>query len=276
MDAQEALRGGRLEEALSALEQQVRREPAEARHRVFLAQLLCVLGQWQRALGQVQVAGELDAGNLGFSNTYREVVRCELLRAEVFAGRRAPLVLGEPEPWLALLLEALRLAALGEWQHSQELRGKAFEAAPASPGTLDGQPFEWIADADPRLGPVLEAIVAGRYYWVPFSRVLSVSLEAPQDLRDLVWLPAGFRWRNGGEAVGFVPSRYPGSEASQDGTIRLARRTEWVDRGAGLYTGVGQRLLVTDVGEHALFDTRHLVLADGETVAGRAQGRDGG
>ena len=31
--------------------------------------------------------------------------------------------------------------------------------------------FEWIADADDRLGPVLEAIVNGRYYWVPFERV---------------------------------------------------------------------------------------------------------
>ena len=40
-------------------------------------------------------------------------------------------------------------------------------------GSLNGQPFEWVADADSRLGPVMEAIINGRYYWVPFARLAS-------------------------------------------------------------------------------------------------------
>ena len=37
----------------------------------------------------------------------------------------------------------------------------AFQAAPESEGSLNDTPCAWIADADPRLGPVLEVFVNG-------------------------------------------------------------------------------------------------------------------
>lgn len=268
MHAEESLRDGNLDEALARLQEQVRAAPADPKLRVFLFQLLCVLGRWDRALAQLQVAGDLDAGALAMVQTYREAIRCEALRGEVFAGLRSPLVFGEPEQWLALLLEALRLAAEGRYDEASGLRAQAFDAAPATAGTLDGQPFEWIADADGRLGPVLEAVVRGRYYWVPFHRVAAVRLEEPTDLRDLVWAPAHFAWANGGEDVGLIPTRYAGSEASPDGALRLARRTEWSERAPDLFVGLGQRMLATDGGEHPLLEVRELRL----TAAGLAPG----
>ena len=60
--------------------------------------------------------------------------------------------------------------------------------------------FAWIADADPRLGPVLEVFVNGNYMWVPFARVHAMQFDPPADLRDQVWMPARFTWSNGGEA----------------------------------------------------------------------------
>ena len=38
---------------------------------------------------------------------YREAIQCERLRADVFAGRKSPLIFGQPDEWLALLIEAL-------------------------------------------------------------------------------------------------------------------------------------------------------------------------
>jgi type VI secretion system protein ImpE len=259
-DAHELLRQGDPEGALRSLQAAVRAAPADAKHRVFLFQLLCVLGQWDRALSQLNVAGELDAGTLGMVQVYREALASEALRAEVFAGKRSPLVFGEPEQWVAMLLEALRLGADGEHAKSQALREQAFEQAPATAGSIDGQPFEWLADADQRLGPTLEAIVNGRYYWIPLHRIAEIRLEKPTDLRDLVWLPADFKWANGGEAVGLIPARYPGTEASADPNLKLARRTEWVEAGAGLFTGLGQRMLATDAAELSLMDIKTVVL----------------
>ena len=123
------------------------------------------------------------------------------------------------------------------------------------------QAFEWIADADMRLGPVCEAVINGRYYWLPFARLSRVVIDKPEDLRDTVWMPAHFMFTNGGESVGVIPTRYVGSEQHPDPLVRLSRRTEWVEAPAGVFSGLGQRVLATDVGEFPLMDVREILIA---------------
>ena len=261
MDPQKHLLDGKVAEALEAVQDQVRAEPSDARHRIFLFQLLCVSGQWDRALTQLNVAGEMDAGNLGMVQVYREALASEALRVEVFAGRKTPLIFGDPEQWVALLLEALKLSASGEVAKSQEMRTAALEDAPTIAGSFNGNEFDWIADADTRIGPNLEAIMNGRYFWIPFHHIAEIRIEEPEDLRDLVWVMAQLRWQNGGEAVALLPTRYPGTEFSTDPQLQLARRTEWQDQGDDLYAGLGQRMLVTDQDEYSLLEVRNITMA---------------
>ena len=257
--AEQAVREGDLDAALTHLQQQVRQDPSSSELRVFLFQLLSVMGQWDRAVTQLDVAGDLDAGALAMVQMYREAVKCERLRDAVFSGRTSPMVFGEPDEWLALLIEALLVSGTPRAGEARTLRVRALEAAPPSAGTIDGQPFEWIADADARLGPVCEAVINGRYYWVPFSRLSRLDIEAPTDLRDVVWMPAHFAFTNGGEAVGVIPTRYPGSETSADPLIRLARKTIWIETGPDTYVGEGQRLFATDAAEFAVMDVRSIL-----------------
>jgi type VI secretion system protein ImpE len=264
MPAEESLREGRVEEALKELQDGVRKEPGNAGYRVFLFQLLCVLGDWERARAQLKVLSELDAGSLALVHVYGSAVSCELLRHEVFAGTRTPLVLGEPLPWMALLVQALAAGATGGAAKAQALRAEAVEQAQAVPGSIDGQAFEWIADADPRLGPVCEAIIDGRYYWVPVERIRSLVLEPPTDLRDVVWMPGQLVLANGGEAAALLPVRYPGSESDADGQIRLARKTEWDEVAPETFQGRGQRMFATDAGEYALLNVRRIELRGAE------------
>ena len=261
MSAQQSLQDGNLEEALAQLQAEVRASPAKAELRVFLFQLMAVLGEWSRALDQLNIAGELDAGTLAMVQTYREALQCEALRDEIFAGARSPLLFGEPEAWCAEVINALALGAAGKLGEAQAARLAALDQAPAVPGTIDGEPFEWIADADSRIGPFLEAVVNGKYYWLPFHRIQAIHLEEPVDLRDLVWLPAHFTWSNGGEAVGLVPSRYPGSGTSEESGIRLARATLWRDMGEEQYFGLGQRMLATDASDYSLLNVREILLS---------------
>ena len=58
--AEEALQAGDAPRALKLLTEQVRAHPQDAKLRVFLFQLLAVLGQWDRALNQLTVASELE------------------------------------------------------------------------------------------------------------------------------------------------------------------------------------------------------------------------
>jgi type VI secretion system protein ImpE len=265
--AERSLKDGDPVAALAQLQELVRAKPADAKLRVFLFQLLCVLGQWQRALNQLEVACGLDASALAMKQMYTDAVRCEAIREQVFDGKKSPMIFGQPDQWLALLIESLLASGNGEAQRSQELRSRAFDEAPTSRGTLDGRPFEWIADADSRLGPVLEALINGRYYWVPFSRLIKVQIEEPEDLRDFVWMPAHLQFENGGESVALIPTRYPGSEASDDGLISLARKTVWEEMSPDMHRGLGQRTIATDAEETPLMEIRAIVLTGSDADA---------
>lgn len=256
MTPEEFLKSGDPTGALAALQGLVKAKPADAKLRIFLFQLLCVLGLWDRAIRQLKVCAELDPGALQMAQAYREAIICEVYREKVFAGSKSPLVFGEPQEWLAWLIEAQKLLAGGEVQAAADLRAKAFEAAPASCGDLDGARFEWIADADMRFGPVLEAIVNGRYFWLPFAQIRAIAFDPPTDLRDAVWTAANLTLANDGQVVAFVPSRYPLSGQNGDAAEKLARATRWIDVGAETFTGLGQRLLSTDQGDVALLDAR--------------------
>ena len=260
--AETALRAGDPHAALQQLTAAVRAKPADASLRIFLAQLLCVLGQWERAHTQLNVVADMDPQTVPMRETVGHAIRCELMRAQVFAGKRTPMVFGQPDEWLALLIESLLQEGQCDKPMAEDLARRAFDAAPAVSGRIDGTPFEWIADADSRLGPVIEACVNGRYYWVPFSRLSRVVLDPPEDLRDCVWMPAQLMFSNGGETVALVPTRYPGSQDSADGAICLARKTEWLAAGEDRWLGLGQRVLSTDAGEHDLMSVRTIELDD--------------
>ena len=261
---EEDVRQGKLEDALAGLQAAIRKAPADPRHRVLIFQLLSVMGDWERAMTQLNVVCDLDAKTLPMVQTYRSALKCEELRAEVFAGRRTPLLFGEPAQWAALLVQSLLLGAEGKTEESDALHTQAFDQAPASSGKIDGQPFAWLADADVRLGPVLEAIIDGKYYWIPFGNLRTIRIEKPADLRDLAWIPAYLTLTNGGEKVALIPTRYPGSEGSSDPSIRMARKTDWQPRQSrndgkdGTSVGLGQRMFATDQGDFPLLEVRSI------------------
>jgi type VI secretion system protein ImpE len=273
MDALQLIGKGKLSQALVALQDLVRKDASNPKHRIFLFQLLSVMGQWNRALTQLNVAAELDAAALPMAQTYREAIQCEALRAEIFAGKRLPLVFGEPQPWLALMFEALRQDASGNVVGAARSREQAFEDAPAIGGSIDGNRFEWMGDADQRLGPALEAVVNGRYFWIPYERISRIEVDPPADLRDLVWTAVTFTWTNGASTVGLVPTRYPDTVTCGVDELLLARRTEWVERGRMSGYGLGQRMLATDSGDYALMDVRAIEFGGFE--GGGIQGGDG-
>lgn len=256
MTSEELVKAGQLTEALADLQGQVRAKPEDARLRTFLFQLHCVMGSWQKALTQLEVLSGVDPDTKLLAQVFRDVIHCELLRGEVFAGKKTPIIFGEPADWTGLLVQANELAGKGEYAAAAALKDQAFELAPATSGKLNDEPFEWLADADSRLGPILEVILEGRYCWIPFNRIKRIALEEPTDLRDLVFTAASFMWTNGGEAAGHIPTRYAFTERQSDPALLLARKTEWDERVPGFFLGQGQRVLSTSSADVPLLEAR--------------------
>jgi type VI secretion system protein ImpE len=81
--AEEKLRAGDLPACLLELQAAVRRDPADPKARIFLAQLLMVLGDWDRALTQLNVIADMDAGAIPMTRAYAAAIQCERLRASI-------------------------------------------------------------------------------------------------------------------------------------------------------------------------------------------------
>jgi len=257
MTAEELLQQGKLNAALEALTSQVKAKPADAGNRVFLFQVLVVLGQWERAQTQLELAGQLDESVAPMVQAYRDVINCELHRQAVFAGKSKPLIFGEPEEWVALLVEAQQYFARDDYAGFKKLNAQAFEQAETRGGKINGEPFVWLADADQRLGPVFEVIFNEHYYWVPMSRVQTLMTEEPADLRDLVWQPAEITWTNGGKHIVMLPSRYPRIEGVSESGL-LARSTDWAPHAEDVFEGVGQRMFATDQQDYSFLQVRSI------------------
>ncbi|WP_435230880.1 type VI secretion system accessory protein TagJ [Pseudopelagicola sp. nBUS_20] len=266
MLAEDLLKAGDLDGALVALQDAVKADAANPNLRIFLFQLLCVRGEWKRAITQLKVSAELDTLATPMAQTYREGIICEVYREKVFAGEKDPLIFGEPQEWVALMIEALKAQANGQAGLAAKTRARAFDLAPAVSGQIDGQAFEWIADADMRVGPILEAVVNGRYFWMPFDTIKHIAFDDPADLRDAVWTPATITLANAGDIVALIPTRYSGTIQSDNSAAKLARATDWVDLGGGTFAGIGQRILTSDQGDKALMDIRAITLNTSQEV----------
>ncbi len=261
MDARAALRAGELEPALQILQQTIRQNPADAMLRRQLLHVLCVLGEWERAEKQLVVIEQLDLSDKIMVSATRALIKCEQKRDRVHQGKQSAHVLGEPPYWISLMVQSMSLSDHKSGA-KEDLIGQALEAAPMTPGSLNGEAFQWLADCDSTLGPTAELYVNGEYYWVPLECIQSIRFSPPEDLRDLVWSSVDIEWTNGGKAVGFMPVRYNQTVLQADTACLLARSTVWNAVGdkpdSSHYYGTGQRMFCSDVGDYSVLDVESI------------------
>jgi type VI secretion system protein ImpE len=238
MNARELYQAGKLHEAIQALSAELRDHPTDTQRRTFLFELLCFAGDLERAAKHLAVISEGSADAGVGALLYRSALAAELQRQNVFQTKQYP-------------------------------AAPAGGAAKARPGTLNGRPFQTIADADPRIDSRLEVFVAGEYVWLPFEFVGSIRIEPPRFLRDLIWATARvstapeFTGREFGEVL--LPVLCPLSAQHPDDQVRLGRATDW-QSSDGQDIPFGQKLLVLDGEEVVSFlEIRELQFAVDES-----------
>jgi type VI secretion system protein ImpE len=232
MNATELFRAGKLSEAVLAVSAELRDRPDDAKRRTFLFELLCFAGDYDRAEKHLHVLSQSGPSSEMGVLLYRGVLAAERARQETF---------------------------------QKEEYSTASEETPFS-GTLNGQPFESLSDADPRIGARLETYAAGTYLWIPFAHIASLEMQAPRRLRDLLWIPAtlrtgpGFKGTELGEVL--IPALSPLSWRHPDDAVRLGRATVWDDE-----IPYGQKMLVVDGEDVPLLEVRSLKIQPAAAAA---------
>lgn len=252
MTAHELFHAGKLKEAIAAQVEEVRNHPTDSGHRLFLSELLCFAGEFERADTQLDALGHQDTKALPVATVFRHLIRAAQARQDFYKAGRVPEFLGRPEGPTRLLLEASVFLREGATAEAAKCRAQAEAEWSGVAGTCDDQPFDDFRDLDDLNFAFFEVFTSGgEYYWIPIDRVELVEFKAPERPRDLLWRPAHMVVRNGPDGEVYFPVLYHGATDQANEEIRLGRVTEWL--GGEEETpvrGVGQRTFL--VGENAI------------------------
>lgn len=232
MNAEQLFKAGKLSEAISALNAQLRDNPSDSKSRTFLFELLCFNGDYDRAEKQLNILEE-EGSKDSFLGTllYKAALHAERLRDEMFEKKTYP---------------------------TSVLNGASTNVS----GKLNGKEFGTLFDADPRIGDKLELFAGGDYLWISFHDIAMLRLQAPQKLRDLLWAPAKlltgptFRSRDLGEIL--LPAVSPLSWQHPDEEVKLGRVSEWCEDEIGEVAPFGSKVWLVDGEEFPLLEVREL------------------
>ena len=243
MNAEDLFKAGKLMEAVESQLAVVKKNPTDTKARFFLAELSAFQGDWDRADRQLDAVVQQSEGTPLLTLLFRQLVRAEIIREQVFTEGRVPELVIELDEETQLQLElntALRLKDGGKVEELFQ-RSEGFDRAVR--GVCGETPFSVIQDLDDRFRGVAELLTAsGKYFWVPWKSIRSLDFAKPERPMDLVWRKATIEVEGGPDGEVFMPVRYPTPAAWGD-EEKLGRGTQWLDSDLGSVTGVGQRMI---------------------------------
>lgn len=242
MKASELYKAGSLDEAIAAAIEQVKTKPGDAVARWLLTELLCFAGDFERADKQAD-ALMVDPKYLMVVATYRQTIRAEFARQQLLIEGRLPEFLEPPSQEFKLRLQAIVALRERSYEQARELLAEAEGLRPHVTGEANGKAFDDFRDLDDLTSGLVEVLTStGKYYWVPFNRIESMSFLAAQQPKDLIWRTVRMVVDNGPDGEVFIPSLYLGTPAlKDDNQLRLGRATTWQEEVPGLVLGKGLR-----------------------------------
>ncbi len=240
--AAQLFQAGRLDEAITTLNGEIKKNPTDLDRRVFLAELLSFAGNLERADLQLDTIGLQEPQVAITMALFRQLVRAEQARRQLFADGRLPEFIDQPADHLRLHLEALVALRAGDVADAVAKLAQAEELRPPMSGSHDGVAFEDFRDLDDLTGGFFEVYTStGKYFWIATETVELVEFRAPERPRDLLWRPAHMVVRGGPDGEVYLPTLYGGAPADAETAVKLGRATEWSDDPDAPVRGTGQR-----------------------------------
>lgn len=240
--AQDFFQAGRLDEAIQAMNAEVKSNPTDPERRGFLVELLCFKGNLERADLMLDVIADHDPTSAVGIALFRQLVRAAQYRQQVFDEGRVPEFLSEPSQLLQCHLQATIALREADYATAARLLGEAEVLRPHVSGELNGVNFEDFRDVDDLTASFFEVATSnGKYFWIEISAVETMTFAPPKRPRDLIWRQVDIAVTEGPSGAVFIPAIYSPPPGDVDPALSLGRQTDWVGPESGPIRGVGQR-----------------------------------
>jgi type VI secretion system protein ImpE len=242
---------GHLKDAIAASTAAVKRNPSDLGARVLLAELLAFAGNAERADVILDAASDIDPGAAITVAEFRQLLRAEVARRQLFRDGRVPEFIGEPSTWQRTALAALVALREGNAAEAARLSAEAEACRVVVNGRHGEHPFQDLRDADDLLAGTIEVLTTtGKYFWIPVERVRSIDFHPPKRPRDLLWRRATMSVADGPDGDVYIPATYATLDQAADDSLLLGRSTDWTGPEGGPVRGLGLRVFL--VGDDAV------------------------
>jgi type VI secretion system protein ImpE len=250
---------GRLADAVAAASAAVKRAPSDLGARILLAELLAFSGNAERADVILDAASDIEPSAAVAVAEFRQLLRAEVARRQLFRDGRVPEFIGEPTECQRSALAALVALRAGDVAEATRLAAEAEAQRPHISGSADGTAFDDLRDGDDVLAGSFEVLTTtGKYFWIPVSRVASMEFHAPKRPRDLLWRRVSMSVTDGPDGDVYLPAVYAAPEGAFDDGLLLGRSTDWAGPEAGPVRGLGQRTFLVGEGAVTIMELKQI------------------
>jgi len=251
MNARENYQAGKLDDAIKAIIEEVKKHPTDTNRRGFLSELLLISREWDRADKQLDMIGHQNPEAMMGIMLWRQIIRAGQSRDQFAKEGRIPEVVEEPDDQVQHYLKASVLLRDNNKQEAVKILDEAEENRKELSGELDGEKFSDFRDLDDSAPGVLEVFTStGKYYWIPFSRIISINFYKPESALDLVFRRAHLEINGDGpDGEVYVPATYQTVPEEDREAFLLGRTTDWLGEENEPVVGAGLKMFY--VGEQA-------------------------
>src|ERR1700744_1691852 len=139
---------GRLDDAIAAAQAALRKSPTDLNARVLLGELLAFVGNLERADVVLDAASAIDPTTALVVAEFRQLIRADMARRQLFRDGRVPEFLGEPTETQRLQLAALVALRGGDAAEAARQSEAAEAVRLSTPGKHGDATFDDLRDVD--------------------------------------------------------------------------------------------------------------------------------
>lgn len=219
------LQEGRLTDAISYLEAQLRDDPLNVDVKTTFIELLCINGELERADKQLNNIVQKHPDFLLGASNLRQLIRAEQSRQDFIAGKASPNIFSEADLHVKALMNLRLELTQGDAEAITKSAFALEDKRPLVKLSLNDKETEEARDLDDSLGGFIEIFgTDGKFYMAQLSEIEYLHFMPVSSLIEQVWRKVELSIKNGPSGEAHVPVVYGGSETDAE---KLGKETDW-------------------------------------------------
>jgi type VI secretion system protein ImpE len=238
------LQEGRLTDAISYLETQLREDPLNVDHKSTFIELLCINGELERADKQLNNIVQKHPDFLLGASNLRQLIRAEQARQDFIAGNAIPNIFADSDAHIEALMKLRLEMHQGEASSISQSALELESVRPKLKLAINDKDTSEARDLDDSLGGFIEIFgTDGKFYVAQLSEIEFLHFKPVSSLIEQVWRKVELSIKNGPSGEAHVPVVYGSSATDAE---KLGRETDWHETAPDVITGVGQKMWFVD------------------------------